>query len=113
VSTAKFSCILGRDSEFWPLLECLLILLKRLESRFWQHANTGSQTDLFVLVVLHPAYLNEMKMLPGYNGGDKDIDAKPSDETSRLDVKLRLHKDRSLSSNGQNSFHRYCPNQIN
>ncbi|CAB4031618.1 Hypothetical predicted protein, partial [Paramuricea clavata] len=63
----------GRDSEFWPLLNCLLILLKRLKSRIWQHINIGNHADLFCLVALHPAYLNEVKRLPGYNGKDVEI----------------------------------------
>ena len=76
INTAKFSCFLGQNSEFWPLLNCLLILLKRLESRFWQYVNTGNQTDVFVLVVLHPAYINEIKNLPGYCGEDGETDDK-------------------------------------
>ena len=76
VNNAKFSCFLGRNSEFWPLLNCPLILLKRLESRFWQYVNTGNQTDVFVLVALHPAYVNEIKNLPGYCGEDEETDDK-------------------------------------
>ncbi|XP_028393069.1 probable helicase senataxin isoform X2 [Dendronephthya gigantea] len=69
----------GRDSEFWPLLNCLLILLKRLESGIWQHVNL-THTDLFLLVVLHPAYRNELQQLPGYKM--KDLEA--SDEHTAL-----------------------------
>ena len=80
INNAKFSCFLGRKSEFWPpLLDCLLILLKRLESRFWQYSTLIPETKLtssVVLVVLHPAYINEVENLPGYCGEDGETDDK-------------------------------------
>lgn len=70
--------ITGRDSEFWPLLNCLLILFKRLESRIWQHVNLKKHTDLFLLVVLHPAYINEVEQLPGNKMNNVDVKDEPS-----------------------------------
>ena len=64
---------LGRDSEFWPLFNCLLMILNRLGPRIWQHINVEKHSDLFYLVVLHPAFLKEVKSLPGYIGQDREV----------------------------------------
>ena len=49
------------------------MILKRLGPRIWQHINVEKHSDLFFLVVLHPAFLNEIKSLPGYKGKDVEI----------------------------------------
>lgn len=49
------------------------MMLKRLGPRIWQHINVEKHSDLLFLVVLHPAFLNEIKSLPGYKGKDMEI----------------------------------------
>lgn len=49
------------------------MILNRLGPRIWQHINVEKHSDLFYLVVLHPAFLKEVKSLPGYIGQDREV----------------------------------------